>query len=694
MLPTVYLLAYFHGKPGPDRWPRFEKIGIPINLLASAALLFFLFQNKDLGAATETISFKDEEGKTVERMIPKNEFRHRISIFAFENESGDSTFNWLQYGLMTLLDFDLDQVLYLDNWRWRGLFTFKQAGFEEAVGAPLTLKRKIAIDGHYRYFVTGSFTKQNDILSIRTTIYETQRGRPIAENSLAGSDIFQLADSMSAQLTRDLKIPAYYLEKTEDLPVSELLTTSIPALKSLINGVYESAIHNEYQAAAEHYEAALKEDPSFAYVHYRLYLLFTELNQRDRAENAIRAAMQYRYRLPELYQFNVKNAYYEMQGEWQSAFENAKHWVELYPNRTQGHYTLVSHYQRMNQPDMAIAEYKRILEIEPESHWNLRSIGDLLSQKGEYNEALKYYEHYASLYPNESESFTEIGGLYRTMGDHEQAKLFFKKALLIEPENSWIVTELANTARHLGNFEQALQQYQNALNVAKTPQERRSVYESLSNYYRFRGQMDKAIEYWDLYVAEMQKFASPLDILMAGEMGYIERYVLAGKEDMALKIVKEFEAQAHQLGPPLNQVSFLFDLIFNLNVEDPETGAVLREELEKLEAFIQTYHWEEARWVIWAGRGKLAEYREEYSQAIASYQKAAEMALEREAKVWLTNEIGQCYRKLKEFEEAKETLQKALKLEPFSPRAHYELALVYWEQDKKQQAMEYLNCES
>ena len=35
-------------------------------------------------------------------------------------------------------------------------------------------------------------------------------------------------------------------------------------------------------------------------------------------------------------------------------------------------------------------------------------------------------------------------------------------------------------------------------------------------------------------------------------------------------------------------------------------------------------------------------------------------------------------------------MQKALKLEPFSPQAHYELALVYWEQDKKQQAMEHL----
>ena len=690
MLPTVILLAYFQGKPGFVRGTRFKKIGIPANLLSSAVLRLFRFQKKDLGAATAAISFQDEEGNTVERMIPKSEFRHRITVFAFENESGDSTLNWLQYGFMDLLDFDLDQVLYLDIWSWTNIDEFKQAGFNEAIGAPLTLQRKIAIDDHFRYFVTGSFTKQNDIFSIKTTLYETQRGKPIAENSLAGSDIFQLVDSMSVQLMQDLKIPAYYLDKTEDLPVSEQLTNSIPALRSFISGIYESTVHNEYQAAVKHYENALKEDPGFAYAHYVSYELFRDLNQRDRAENSIRAAMQYRYKLPELWQFFVKNAYYEIQGDWQSAFENSRHWVELYPNATHGRYKLAEHYRRMNQPDMAIAEYTRILEIEPESHWNLRNIGDLLSRKGDYNEALKYYEHYANLYPNEPLSFTEIGGLYSTMGDHEQAKVYYKKALLIEPENSGIVTELANTERYLGNFEQALVQYGKALNVAKSPQERRTVYEALSNYFEFRGQIDKAIEYWDLNVAEMQKFASPIAILMDGKMDYIGLYILAGKEDMALKIVKEFEAQAHQLGPPFNQVPFLFDLTFNIIAEDPEMSAVLEEEFEKFEAFIQTYNWEDQRWVIWAGHGVLAEYREEYSQAIAGFQKAAEMVTELEFKVGLRISIGYCYRKLKEFEEAKETLQEALKLEPFSPPVHYELALVYWEQDEKEQAMEHL----
>ena len=51
MIPTVLLLAYFHGKPGADRWARTEKIGIPANLLASVALLLFMFSGKDLGGA-------------------------------------------------------------------------------------------------------------------------------------------------------------------------------------------------------------------------------------------------------------------------------------------------------------------------------------------------------------------------------------------------------------------------------------------------------------------------------------------------------------------------------------------------------------------------------------------------------------------------------------------------------------------
>ena len=41
ILPSVVILSYFHGAPGKDEWTKVERIGIPINVLFIAAMLFF-----------------------------------------------------------------------------------------------------------------------------------------------------------------------------------------------------------------------------------------------------------------------------------------------------------------------------------------------------------------------------------------------------------------------------------------------------------------------------------------------------------------------------------------------------------------------------------------------------------------------------------------------------------------------------
>ena len=41
ILPSVVILAYFHGAPGKDNWTKVEKIGIPVNILFIGACLLF-----------------------------------------------------------------------------------------------------------------------------------------------------------------------------------------------------------------------------------------------------------------------------------------------------------------------------------------------------------------------------------------------------------------------------------------------------------------------------------------------------------------------------------------------------------------------------------------------------------------------------------------------------------------------------
>ena len=40
-MPSVIILSYFHGAPGKDEWTKVEKVGIPINVLFIAGILFF-----------------------------------------------------------------------------------------------------------------------------------------------------------------------------------------------------------------------------------------------------------------------------------------------------------------------------------------------------------------------------------------------------------------------------------------------------------------------------------------------------------------------------------------------------------------------------------------------------------------------------------------------------------------------------
>jgi hypothetical protein len=103
LLPTVFLLAWTHGRPGKDRATRAEKIGIPLNLIASISLVLMVFGSKDLSATAELVTVANELGQNESHYVPKDSYRRRLAVFFFSNDSGDPALDWLQYGVTDLL---------------------------------------------------------------------------------------------------------------------------------------------------------------------------------------------------------------------------------------------------------------------------------------------------------------------------------------------------------------------------------------------------------------------------------------------------------------------------------------------------------------------------------------------------------------------------------------------------------------
>jgi tetratricopeptide (TPR) repeat protein/TolB-like protein len=681
MIPTVLILAYFHGARGQHRWNKAEKIIIPANIFLSAALLIFLFYGRDLGAATKTVIYIDDDGLTIERTIPKSEFRKKIALTYFDNETGDPELDWLQYGIVKALQIDLGQDLYLNV--GAGFDPrLKQSGYLEGVGVPLTLKREIAQDRHLDYFVSGSFTEDNEEFTVNTSLYETKRMKLLKERSFTGKDIFKLADEISVQLKHDLDIPAYHIGETEDKPVTEMLTNSMSAFRLCVIGNYMNDIKSDWIKASDYLKQAVDDDPTFAYAWFDLSTAYMQLNQGEKAEKAIRSAMQHDYKLSEKDKFEAKYIYYYIYKQDQDmVFSLAKRRVELFPEDIQGHEWLAGIYKGRNQLDEALSEYELMLDLDPELYNYLQEIAKIYVSKGEFEKALDFYKQYANQFPDNPDSFTAIGDLYKNLGDHEQAKAYYKKAILIEPENIRVLITLAGIESDLGNFKQALEQYHEILELCKTPNQRSQVFRSFRQYYEMRGQFNRALDYIQRAKAEDEKYMAPVQLLL-NDVGYLETYINAGKQSFAFEALKKMEGK---VVPFLEKLLSLGYMQVYLAIEDADNA---EKTIEGLEEFIKSWGIESFRYFIFFAQGRINEIRGGYEQAILDYQKSFEHA---PTEFMILESMGRCFRKLKEYEKAEKSLQDALKIRPFNPRFNYEIALVYWDWGNKEKALAHLN---
>ena len=138
------------------------------------------------------------------------------------------------------------------------------------------------------------------------------------------------------------------------------------------------------------------------------------------------------------------------------------------------------------------------------------------------------------------------------------------------------------------------------------------------------------------------------------------------------------------LQPPLNVLIPLGELAYYLEIED-----IVRAEqaIAGLEQMIEQFSFESWRPAAVRAHARVHELREEYSQAIEQYEEQARL---RPAEMSINRDLGRVHRLMGDLGAAEELLQERLKTVPAGPRTHYQLALVYIDMDKPEDARRHL----
>ena len=86
--------------------------------------------------------------------------------------------------------------------------------------------------------------------------------------------------------------------------------------------------------------------------------------------------------------------------------------------------------------DMVVAQYNKILSIDPNNTVTLYRLGLISYDKKDYKQAYLYFEKVVNLYPFDYQSVLMLAWTNYRLGKTREAKILFNKALLYYPEDA------------------------------------------------------------------------------------------------------------------------------------------------------------------------------------------------------------------------------------------------------------------
>ena len=538
-LPSVFLLAWFHGKPGRERdqLARAEKVGIPANLVLCVVVLTALFGGEGLGSVMTTVAVETEDGETIEREVPTPEFTKTMALFPLDLGPGMAEDDaWVSYAVPEALRLDLlADEFFVPISFYRSEWHLRERGFERFDATPLTLKREMAQESFAGFMAVGEIDRVDDLFRVTLSVYRAGNGSLAGESFHEGTDLLALVDEMSGPVKNALEIPVR--DAVEDLPVRGRLSDNTAAVEAFFKGFFRYRVHQDAEGATEYLTTATTLDPSFTIAQYTLHLVLRGSTADEAVAAApLVAAMEHLYRVPERSSFQIKAEYYAETGETDRVAAVVEMWVGLYPNDLIALRALAWIQMENDDWEGALATLATIRRLDPLDGRPISAMARIYENVGNYDQSLALLAEYVERFPGDLSGHYGLADYHQRRGRYESAREVLEQVIALEPLAAESVRRLADLDLDVGRMEEARAGYERTLRQARTPAQRAQALARLTHYHHRRGEIAAAIQGIERR-REESAFETPLDMAIGDALVYLD----AGRTDKAIALLQEFD---------------------------------------------------------------------------------------------------------------------------------------------------------
>ncbi|NNL94688.1 MAG: tetratricopeptide repeat protein [Xanthomonadales bacterium] len=556
LIPAVILIAWTHGRPGKDEITTLEKVGVPINLIATMGLLLTVFGDKNLGAAADLVTINNEDGQQESHYVAKEAFRRRVAVFFFENTSGNHEMDWLQYGITDLLVQDLNESAFINTaspWTNNagGFYSrMREAGFEDGLSLPRSLMREIADNANRQYFIDGTVGREGDEYILSASVWDTRTVSEVASLSERGWDLYDTADKLSEAIHAALEVPQGDGRLAGNLPLGEIYGESLEAFRLYIEARNARLFENDIDRSTDLFQQSVEIDPGF--VRSWFSQTFNHLNSGDlpSAQAALEKVREFDYRLPSSDRATAKQLNYRLTGQVDKQVAFLKMQVQL-RNDAQAHVDLAQTLMATGQLSESKQQYLAALELDPLNLDIYLQLANLEKGIGNMPNAISFTNEYLERKPEDVQARIRLGDLLRDNGDLDAAEEQYRQASLLEDQAVTSTLKLSLLAMRRGDEPAARGLIEEAEQQARSAQQKSQV-RTTAEYLESRlGRMNAAIE--QLYAREvyLQELMSPFQVALSIYSPMIQYYSDLGDTARAREALDKALAATQ---PPLDQL--------------------------------------------------------------------------------------------------------------------------------------------